>query len=881
MAEKVNLQQKIQQYRQANPKLKNLSDEKILSIMVQNGVISLTEEEQRSVFGNNKPQNNNMGLQVEKTAKKTNTQKTIYLQSGRKVVYSKTANGKIVMRYYGTDGTQLNPDYFKKVEGQISISEDGNTYTITKNGKKTTLQAKDPSKGAIEQNLARLNNEEKRLKKTKNEQGFIGSSWDWIKNTTGIGDGSDKAQKQIEAERKLLNQVKTGKISKKDFKEVTGVEYSQENLEKFKRGELSQATAKIDGYKEGQEMASDVAGDMISGIAAVGIYTAAVAAAPFTGGASIAVGVAAATASGALIKAGVKALDAKTGGRKYSLKDFGHDTLTGGFSGLLAPITGGMGGAVGKTVATKLGIQAVKQVGKEVAEEAVEQGVKQGLKQGLKTALTNPTGYEYVGGTLVKRGTALAAEMATDGALGGAIDGGFRAGLDNNWDANAILSGTIEGGIGGAIMAPIIGGGMKAAGKGAQKIFGKNNVHIDANKNIIRTDVINSLLKNEIDIDYAAAVLRNIDDLETALKLAELNLSGSDKVRFNSIKKELVEKVNKNIAYHGSIVLQTEIPAERFIKDSKTGIKYAIARQDDIVLAHAVQNDNAIESLTYLINATKKYDENNYLSLSLINKNSHLFGDETKGIDIYNEYGIIPKVRNIDVTSAGFGQISAYKKDFTTFVKHNSFTSLAEGNLYLKNSFLKKLKGRGYNLTDSDYAQLFNLLKNKQYFSEITNDIKINGITIKADILKNALEESSVELSAKFLYGNGSNNEVSAIIDGIKAIYARVDNIDDVKPEVLALAKNNDLDIVLLGKPTKLEITNLKYYEELNELKILFENKEINVVEFQKRKRNLRNKYEAIEKENLRARTTLEQNSKLSNDILEELLLDNSQAQNL
>ena len=87
-----------------------------------------------------------MGLQVEKTAKKTNPQKTIYLQSGRKVVYSKTASGKIVMKYYGTDGTQLNPDYFKKVEGQISISEDGKTYTITKDGKKTTLQAKDPSK---------------------------------------------------------------------------------------------------------------------------------------------------------------------------------------------------------------------------------------------------------------------------------------------------------------------------------------------------------------------------------------------------------------------------------------------------------------------------------------------------------------------------------------------------------------------------------------------------------------------------------------------------------------------------------------------------------------------------------------------------------------
>lgn len=518
MAEKVNLQKKIQEYRQTNPKLKNLSDENILSIMVQNGVITLSEEQKRSVFANNKIQNSNIGLQVEKSAPKSNLEKTIYLQLGRKVVYTKTANGKLALKYYGTDGTQLNPDYFKKVEGQISISTDGTSYTLTKNGKKSEpIKVKDPTQGAIDQNLARLNNEEKRLNKTKNEQGFIGSSWNWIKNKTGIGDGSDKAQKQIEAERNLLNQVKTGKISKKDFKEVTGLDYSKENLEKFKRGELSQATAKIDGYKEGQEMASDVAGDMISGIAAVGIYTAAVAAAPFTGGASIAVGIAAATASGALIKAGVKALDTVGTDRKYTLKDFGHDAATGAFSGALAPITGGLGGAVGKTVATKLGIQAVKQVGKEVAEEVVEQGVKQGVKQGLKTALTNPIGYEYVGGTLVKRGTVLAAEMATDGALGGAIDGGFRAGLDNDWDADAIIDGTIEGGVGGALMAPIIGGGFKAAGKGGQKLGEKISSSINSDLKQLK----NICGKNFYMIE------EYVTDSPERLKLA-LNLSKQD-----------------------------------------------------------------------------------------------------------------------------------------------------------------------------------------------------------------------------------------------------------------------------------------------------------------------------------------------------------------
>lgn len=305
-------------------------------------------------FKSSQPQ---MGLQVEKSIPKSNPEKTIYLQSGRKIVYSKTVNGKIVMKYYGTDGKPLKPDYFKKVEGQISISEDGKKYTITKNGKKTTLQAKDPTEGAIDQNLARLNNEEKRLKKTKKEQGFIGSSWEWIKNKTGIGDGSDKAQKQIEAERKLLNQVKTGKISKKDFKEVTGVEYSQENLEKFKRGELSQATAKIDGYKEGQEMAVEITSDVVSGVVSYGAAAACIAggiaAAPFTAGASlgaVAVGIGIGATAGAAIKVGLKAADATSGGREYTLNDAGKDTTIGAVSGALAPFTIGLGGVVANSV---------------------------------------------------------------------------------------------------------------------------------------------------------------------------------------------------------------------------------------------------------------------------------------------------------------------------------------------------------------------------------------------------------------------------------------------------------------------------------------------------------------------------------------------------
>lgn len=259
----------------------------------------------------------------------------------------------------------------------------------------------------------------------------------------------------------------------------------------------------MQGYQWRSGNSSGITADIVSGIAAVGIYTAAVAAAPFTGGASIAVGVAAAGASGAVIKTGLKAADAATGGREYTLQDAKHDAATGAFSGIIAPVTGGMGGAVGKTVATKLGVQAVKQVGKEVAQEAA----KGGVKQTLKTMLTNPTGYEYVGGNAAKRGLAFAAETATDGAVGGAVDNAFRTAYDGG-SLEDVGNSAIQGFVGGAIMSPLIGGGMKVAGKGAQKIFGKDNVNIDANGNKVHVNEDKTVVKIN---DNACRVLKILD----------------------------------------------------------------------------------------------------------------------------------------------------------------------------------------------------------------------------------------------------------------------------------------------------------------------------------------------------------------------------------
>lgn len=386
------------------------------------------------------------------------------------MVYTRLKNGGLACKYYGADGTQLKPEYFKKVEGNISISANGTSYTITKNGKKSKpIKAKDARLGVIDQNIVKLNNQEKRLKKTQKEQGFIGKGWDWFKNKTGIGDSSDKAQTQIDAERKLLMQMrKSGaKISKSEFEKITGQKCTPANMKKFQQGDFSQAANKVSGYQEGQEMAVDVVADVASGVAAFGIYTVAVASSPFTGGTSIALGVAAAAGTGALIKSGIKAADAFSGGRKYTFDNLKKDAGTGAVSGMLAPVTSGIGGAVGKVVATKLGLQTVKTVGKEIAEDVVENS----FKQTLKTSLQNPGAFKFVGDGVGKKTLAYGSEVLADGVINGGIDNGFRTAV-NGGSLSDIAKASGEG----ALFAPLVGLGMKGTGHVLYRGIGKKFV---------------------------------------------------------------------------------------------------------------------------------------------------------------------------------------------------------------------------------------------------------------------------------------------------------------------------------------------------------------------------------------------------------------------
>ena len=316
-------------------------------------------------------------------------------------------------------------DYSTKAIGNTSAVK--SNFVLKNNLENDQFQHS--SKGQIQQSTTDISEIKKDLQETKSKQGLIGKVWDKFKNLTGIGAGSNKAEKAIEDFEK-------GKISEEEM------------------------LKKVNGYKEGQKTCVDVFADVVSGIGAVFAFGLAVP----TGGASLAVGLGVATAVGIGAKVGIKASDALLNDREYSGKDLLYDTATGAINGLLAPLTNGLGNTVTKTIGKKLGLKVVQ----EGAEEVAEQAVKQGFKQGLKSAVLNQS-TDVVGGSLAKRAVSLGAGMAVDGALGGAGDNMVRAALNGE---NIIKAG-IQGAVGGLIMAPIIGGGFRVAGKAGRALNAK------------------------------------------------------------------------------------------------------------------------------------------------------------------------------------------------------------------------------------------------------------------------------------------------------------------------------------------------------------------------------------------------------------------------
>ena len=152
-----------------------------------------------------------------------------------------------------------------------SESQDNNIHISSNNNGKDDFIFKDINNKHTNELKFEINN-------TQKEQGFIGSTWDSFKNFTGLGYGSNKAQKAVS-----------------DFQKGC---ISQEEMDKA-----------VSEYREGQKQCVDIAADVISGFASFGAFSIAtgigIAAAPFTGGASLGL-IAAGFSMSGVIGVGVK-----------------------------------------------------------------------------------------------------------------------------------------------------------------------------------------------------------------------------------------------------------------------------------------------------------------------------------------------------------------------------------------------------------------------------------------------------------------------------------------------------------------------------------------------------------------------------------------------
>ena len=346
------------------------------------------------------------------------------------------------------------------------ISKDGKTYNFN-----ATLEK-------------RINNITAKLQKAEKENGLIGKAWSWTKNTIGFGDSSNKV-KQIQAnERKLLAQFNSNEKTRASvFKQLTGCEYNEENLEKFIKEQIKlKSEITIEKYKEGQEMAVDVVADVGAGIAA-GV---ALAAAPVTGGASLLL----AAGVGGVTKLGIKATSAGIRGKDYSGKDILKDLGTGAITGLLTPVTMGLGGAVGN-VSTRVGARVF--------------------------------GQSAAGKVATKVTTFIAREGTVGAIFGGGAEGlgevgrqGYHVTADGeDFDLGTIYEKTKEGAIGGAVAGVLMNGGIKGVEKGLGKLTSKEIFKIDTQNRIVKmlkSCSTTNDARNSISIKLTSEVKKSIED---------------------------------------------------------------------------------------------------------------------------------------------------------------------------------------------------------------------------------------------------------------------------------------------------------------------------------------------------------------------------------
>lgn len=178
-----------------------------------------------------------------------------------------------------------------------------------------------------------------------------------------------------------------------------------------------------------------------------------------------------------------------------------------------------------------------------------------------------------------------------------------------------------------------------------------------------------------------------------------------------------------------------------------------------------------------------------------------------------SQEGLIFNVDNSNtVIASSVNSVSGFKKNLREHSSpfFNDGSMVANERAKISNLIREHLsENAGVKLSRDEYAELFDMyLKSKKHISQIKEDVKIGDKVIKANDLKTAIEKAQETL---FTYNKSNevdgsfdgNNEMTTVDPVPVGLYSTKFRIEDCSPELLKMAEEEGLPIILNPAKTK------------------------------------------------------------------------------
>ena len=178
-----------------------------------------------------------------------------------------------------------------------------------------------------------------------------------------------------------------------------------------------------------------------------------------------------------------------------------------------------------------------------------------------------------------------------------------------------------------------------------------------------------------------------------------------------------------------------------------------------------------------------------------------------------SQEGLIFNVDNSNtVIASSVNSVSGFKKNLREHSSpfFNNGSMVANERAKISTLIIEHLsENAGVKLSRDEYAELFDkYLKSKKYITQIKEDVRIGDKVIKANDLKTAIEKAQETL---FTYNKSNevdgsfdgNNEMTTVDPVPVGLYSTKFRIEDCSPELLKMAEENGLPIILNPAKTK------------------------------------------------------------------------------